>query len=173
METRGNRAAVITMTAHPARLIRPFEASDESAVVGVWHRSGRAAYPFLPTWQAFTVEKAQAVFRNVIRPKCAIWVGTLDQAVVAYLAMKGSYIDRMYVDPIEWRKGWGARLIALAKELSPGGLELHTHEENRAARALYEKQGFVAVKFGLSPPPESAPDVEYHWRPPVAPVKRA
>jgi hypothetical protein len=21
------------------------------------------------------------------------------------------------------------------------------------------------VKFGLSPPPESVPDVEYHWRP--------
>lgn len=24
---------------------------------------------------------------------------------------------------------------------------------------------FVAVRFGTSPPPESAPDVEYHWRP--------
>jgi len=77
----------------------------------------------------------------------------------------GSYIDRMYVDPIEWRKGWGARLVALAKELSPSGLELHTHQENHAARALYEKQGFVAVRFGQSLPPESAPDVEYHWRP--------
>jgi hypothetical protein len=30
---------------------------------------------------------------------------------------------------------------------------------------LYEGQGFVAVKYGLSPAPESAPDVEYHWRP--------
>ena len=148
-----------------ARLVRPFEGSDESAVVGVWHRSGRAAYTFLPTWQALTVERAQAVFRDVIRPKCDIWVGTLHQTVVAYLAMNGSYLDRLYVDPIEWRKGWGARLVALAKELSPGGLQLYTHQENHAARALYEKQGFVAVKFGLSPPPESAPDVEYHWRP--------
>ena len=148
-----------------ARFVRPFEAHDESAVVDVWHRSGRAAYTFLPTWQAFTVETAQTVFRNVIRPKCDIWVGTLDQTVVAFLAMNGSYIDRMYVDPIEWRKGWGARFLALAKALFPSGLELHTHQENHAARALYEKQGFVAVRFGLSPPPESAPDVEYHWRP--------
>ena len=150
-----------------ARLVRPFEASDESAVVGVWHRSGRAAYTFLPTWQTFTVENAHVVFRNVIRPKCDIWVGTLHQTVVAYLAVKknGSYIDRMYVDPIEWRKGWGARLVALAKELSPSGLELPTHQENHAARAFYEKQGFAAVRFGQSPPPESAPDIEYHWRP--------
>jgi GNAT superfamily N-acetyltransferase len=147
------------------RFVRPFEASDESAVVGVWYRSGRAAYTYLPTWEAFTVEDAQAVFRNAIRPKCDIWVGTLDQTVVAYLAMSGSYIDRMYVEPIEWRKGWGTRLVALAKELSPSGLELHTHQGNHAARALYEKQGFVAVRFGLSPPPESAPDAEYHWRP--------
>ena len=148
-----------------ARSVRPFEAGDESAVVGVWYRSGRAAYTFLPTWQTFTIEDAQVVFRDVIRPKCDIWVGTLHQTVVAYLAIKGSYIDRMYVDPVEWRKGWGARLVALAKDVSPSRLELCTHQENYAARALYEKQGFVAVRFGISPPPENAPDVEYHWRP--------
>jgi GNAT superfamily N-acetyltransferase len=147
------------------RSIRPVEAHDESAVVGVWYRAGRSAYTFLPTWQAFTLERAQEIFGSVIRPTSDIWVGTLDDEVVAYLAMKGSYVDRMYVDPIEWRKGWGTRLIALAKDLSPNGLELHTHQENRAARALYEKHGFLAVGFGVSPPPENAPDVEYHWRP--------
>ena len=59
----------------------------------------------------------------------------------------------------------GTRLIIFAKSLSPNGLELHTHQENRAARSLYEKHGFKAVHFGTSPPPESAPDVEYHWKP--------
>lgn len=79
--------------------------------------------------------------------------------------MNGSYIDRMYVDPIEWRKGWGTRFVAVAKDLSPEGLELHTHQQNHGARAFYEKHGFIPVKFGVSPPPECAPDVEYHWRP--------
>jgi len=79
--------------------------------------------------------------------------------------MKGSYIDRMFVDPSQWRKGWGTRLVVFAKSLSPNGLELHTHQENRAARRLYERHDFRAVTFGTSPPPESAPDVEYHWRP--------
>ena len=150
---------------NPRRSIRPFRDADEAEVVGVWHRSGRAAYPFLPTWQALTLEMAHTVFRNVIRAKCAIWVGTLDERIVAYLAMNGSYLDRLYVDPSEWRKGWGRRFIGLAKQLSPQGLELHTHVENLAARALYEQHGFQAVKFGTSPPPESAPDIEYHWRP--------
>jgi len=97
-------------------------------------------------------------------------VGTLEQQVVAYLAMKGSYIDRMFVDPGQWRKGWGTRLVVLAKGLSPNGLQLHTHQENHAARKLYEKHGFRAVNFGTSPPPESAPDVEYHWKPDNRPL---
>ena len=49
--------------------------------------------------------------------------------------------------------------------LYPDGLELHTHQENVIACAFYEKHGFRAVKFGISPSPESVPDVEYHWRP--------
>lgn len=145
--------------------IRPFAADDAPAVIGVWHRSGRAAYQYLPTWQALTLERAGEVFRAVIEPRCNIWVGTRGGDVVAFLALVGSYIDRMYVDPAEWRKGWGTAFILLAQRLRPAGLELHTHQENHAARALYEKHGFTAVKFGVSPPPESAPDVEYHWRP--------
>jgi ribosomal protein S18 acetylase RimI-like enzyme len=148
-----------------ATAIRPFQDHDEAAVIGVWHRSGQMAYRFLPSWRELTLERAGDIFREVIRPRCNIWVGTRNLQVVAFLAMAGSYIDRMYVDPVERRRGWGTRLVLLAKTLHPGGLELHTHQENHAARQLYEKHGFRAVKFGLSPPPESAPDVEYHWRP--------
>jgi ribosomal protein S18 acetylase RimI-like enzyme len=145
--------------------IRPYLPTDASAVVGVWHRAGRATYTFLPTWQAFTLEQAHIVFQQVIVPHCELWVGTRGKRVVAYLAMKGSHIDRLYVDPPEQRRGWGSRLIEHAKTLHPHGLELHTHQENYGACAFYERHGFVAVKFGISPPPESAPDVEYHWRP--------
>ena len=147
------------------RSIRKFEPADQAEVVGVWHRAGLAAYTYLPTWQALTLEKAGWVFENIIRPNAEIWLGTQEGRIVAYLAMKGSYIDRLYIDPPEWHKGWGTLLVRFAKQLSPGGLELHTHQENIAARALYEKLGFRPVKFGISPPPESAPDVEYHWRP--------
>ena len=145
--------------------IQEFRDSDEPAVVGVWYRAGRAAYPFLPGWQSLTLEHAASIFRELILVRCKIWVGTQDNEVVAYLAMDGSYIDRMYVDPPYWHKGWGSRLIAVAKDRCPDGLHLHTHQENYAARRFYEKHGFKSVTFGTSPPPESAPDVEYSWRP--------
>jgi ribosomal protein S18 acetylase RimI-like enzyme len=145
--------------------IRPYLPADEAAVVGVWHRAGLAAYPFLPTWQVFTLEQALVVFREVIVAHNDLWVATLDERVLAYLAMKDCYIDRLYVDPPQQRKGWGSHLLEHAKALCPDGLALYTHQENHGARAFYERHGFVAVKFGISPPPESAPDVEYHWHP--------
>jgi len=148
-----------------ATVIRSFQDEDEAAVIAVWHRSGRAAYGFLPTWHGLTLERAAEVFWEKIRARSDVWVGARDDQVVAFLAMNGSYIFRMYVDPAQWHQGWGTRFIDFAKSLSPSGLELHTHLENHPARRLYEKHGFAAVTFGMSPPPESTPDVEYHWRP--------
>jgi GNAT superfamily N-acetyltransferase len=147
------------------RVIRQFEIGDESAIAEVWYRSGVKAYSFLPTWQEFKLEQAHEIVRKVIVPKRRIWVGTCDSRIVAFLAMDRSIIDRMYAEPSEWRKGWGRRFIDLAKSISPDGLELYTHQENHSARVLYEKHGFRVVEFGVSPPPESAPDVMYRWMP--------
>lgn len=144
--------------------IRRFSENDETALVLIWHRATITGYSFLPSAQSFTYEEAREVFANTIKPNCDIWVAALGQRLVAYLAMRGTYIDRLFVDPFEWRKGWGTQLINFAKQVSPEQLELHTHQKNVGARALYEREGFRAVKFGISPPPECAPDVEYHWR---------
>jgi uncharacterized membrane protein YkvA (DUF1232 family)/ribosomal protein S18 acetylase RimI-like enzyme len=145
--------------------IRRYAPGDEPRVVEVWHRAGRAAYTDLPTWQSFTLEQARTAFARDIAGRCELWVGLEDDRIVAFLAMRGSYVDRLYVDPPAQRRGWGARFLAHARAMHPGGLELHTHVANHGARALYERNGFVAVRFGTSPPPESAPDVEYRWRP--------
>jgi GNAT superfamily N-acetyltransferase len=142
-------------------LIREFQPADEAEVVEAWYRSGIATYTFLPTGRSLPLSKGL----QSRHPTKLLDLGSaLDERVVAYLAMKGTCIDRLYVDPLEWRKGWGTRLVNFAKQVSPRGLELYTHQENSAARAFYERHGFRPVKFGLSPPPESAPDVEYHGR---------
>lgn len=146
-------------------IIRPYESSDEAAVVRVWHRAGLATYTFLPSWQSLTLDEAGKIFHKAILSHCNLWVGMERDTLVAFMALDGTLIDRMYVDPDHWRQGWGSKLMGLAKQLQPVGLELFTHVENHGARRFYEKHGFRAVNFGVSPPPESAPDVEYHWRP--------
>lgn len=147
---------------------RAFQDADEADVAGVWHRSGLAGYTYLPMFQALTREMAGAVFRDHVRPGSDIRVGICDGQIVAFIAMRGAWIDRLYVDPAHWRQGWGTRLIASARQRCPDGLDLVTHQQNLAARALYEREGFVATAFGISPAPESVPDVTYRWRPGLA-----
>jgi ribosomal protein S18 acetylase RimI-like enzyme len=139
-------------------------AADQPHVVAVWRASKRDAYPFLPLEQGYTLEDDTAFFRDHIAPHCRIEVAEVAGRIVGYLALRGCYVDRLYVHPDYQRAGVGTLLLGRARALSPERLELHTHTENFLARAFYEKHGFVPVRFGTSPPPESAPDVEYHWR---------
>jgi len=145
--------------------VRRLVPGDVSAAAEVWHESKQVAYPYLPLQQGLTLEDDERIFRERIWPVSELWVATWDETVVAFLAMQASYVDRLYVHPEHQSCGIGSALMDHAKGLSPAGLELYTHQKNLPARAFYEKHGFRAVNFGVSPPPESEPDVEYHWRP--------
>jgi GNAT superfamily N-acetyltransferase len=139
--------------------------SESKAVVELWHITKKDAYPYLPLEQARTLEDDSRFFHEKLLPRCDIWVAEQKGRLLGFLAIQGSYIDRLYVSPDVQRIGVGAALITHAMQLCPTGLELHTHQKNMVARNFYEKHGFVAVHFGVSPAPESEPDVEYHWRP--------
>jgi len=144
---------------------REAEAHDLDAIIAVWHETKQDAYPYLPLEQGRTEDEDRGFFLGHIAARCSLWVADLDHSIVGFMALDGSYIDRLYVHPSAQRRGAGSALLGRAREISPAGLELHTHQENASARACYEKHGFEASRFGISPPPESAPDVEYHWRP--------
>ena len=79
-----------------------------------------------------------------------VWVLDVGGRPAAFMAMAGDFIDQLYLDPDHQRRGLGSILLAHARTLSPAG---------------HAKQGFVVVRAGVSPPPESEPDLEYHWRP--------
>ena len=74
-------------------------------------------------------------------------------------------VDQLHVEPGSQGRGIGTALLDRAKQLAPEGLTWFTHQRNERARAFYERRGFRAVEFGVSPPPESEPDVRYAWVP--------
>jgi ribosomal protein S18 acetylase RimI-like enzyme len=88
----------------------------------------------------------------------------MDGRPVAFMAMHADFIDHLYIHPEFQRRGIGQALLNFAREKSPDHVWLYTLQINVHARAFYEKNGFVAEKFGVSPSPENEPDVEYHWR---------
>lgn len=148
-------------------MIRPFETQDEARVAEIWHRAGLAEYSYLPAFQALDGAQARKIFHDIIANECDIWLEVEGPNIRGFIALKASYVDRLYVDPLSQRVGVGKTLIHYAKTLQPQGLELHTHQQNTRACRFYQCLGFKAVKYGVSPPPELVADVEYHWRPEI------
>ena len=145
--------------------IRQMKANEMEAIFQLWRTTSADTYTFLSGSQSHSEEGDRNYFTNVIAANNEMWVAEKDNQLYGFLAIKESYIDRLYIHPTQQRKGIGTALLAHAQILSPTGLELRTHVKNVNACAFYEKHSFVAVKYGVSPPPESEPDVEYHWRP--------
>ena len=146
--------------------IQPLQAEDVEAAARIWYRAGKLEHTYLPAFQALTEEQALTVFREHILTANDLWIHQLAGALVGVLAMHDDVVDRLYIAPEAQRQGIGHALLSFAKERCPWGLRLYTHQANTRARAFYEAEGFRAVAFGISPPPESVPDVEYHWRQP-------
>ena len=139
---------------------------EVEAVIELWHVTRKATHaPFIAMEQGIDLEDSRRYFRETVLGKTRLFVAEAGGELRGFLALEGSYLDRMYVHPDHQRRGIGSALLARARELSPAGLSLHTHQKNANARAFYEKHGFRAVRFGVSPPPENEPDVEYRWEP--------
>jgi GNAT superfamily N-acetyltransferase len=156
----------MAMREPPGMDVRLQREEDTEEVIAIWHDSRKETHTRIgiEMERGVTLEDSRRIFREQIASQCEIWVAQRGQRLLGFLAIRGSYIDRMYVRPDAQRSGVGAALLKKARELSPVALELHTHQANRRARDFYERHGFRAVRFGVSPPPESEPDVEYWWR---------
>lgn len=145
--------------------IRRMENGQLDEVVGVWVRSRWDALPWLEERMNYSPEENLAHFRDVIARECDVWVALRREAVVGLLAIAGSQVDQLFVEPGFQGQGIGSALLSKAKSLSPDGLTLYTHQRNERARGFYEARGFRVVRFGTSPAPESEPDVTYAWDP--------
>jgi ribosomal protein S18 acetylase RimI-like enzyme len=145
-------------------LIRPYQENDFDAVTILWRVSREKSLPDFQREKGYFFYQDQDYFRNHVLTENQVWVVEIDHRPVAFMAMKDDFIDQLYIHPDHQRRGIGQALLNLARERSPEHVWLYTLQVNVNARAFYEKNGFVAEKFGFSPPPESEPDVEYHWR---------
>ena len=149
----------------PALTIRPYRKNDFDAVAILWRIARERSLPDFQRAKGYFFVEDIEYFRDHIVPRNKLWVAKLDSTRVGYMAMQNDFVDQLYIHPDFWRRGIGAALLKHAKLLSPEHVWLFTLQVNMQARGFYEKHGFVAERLGVSPPPESEPDVEYHWRP--------
>lgn len=145
-------------------VVREYRPEDFDAVTILWRISREKSLPDFQREKGHFFYEDRDYFQNHILQKNRVWVVEFEQQPVAFMAMNRDFIDQLYIHPKYQRRGIGRILLDFARELSPDHLWLYTLQINLNARAFYEKNGFAAEKFGISPPPENEPDVEYHWR---------
>lgn len=146
-------------------LVREYRPEDLAKVVSMWHASKRAAYPYIEVRQRYSIEDDRGYFQNVLVKECDIWIAEIDNKLVGMMAIKGKLIDQLFVNIDYQGQVVGTNLLEKAKELSPDHLQAFTFQKNTKARSFFEKHGFHAVRFFVSPPPENEPDIEYAWKP--------
>lgn len=146
-------------------MIRDYTADDFDVVTCLWRVAREVAFPEFQRTKGHTFEEDCQYFQSVILENNDVYVIEADGRVAGFIAIAGDFVDQLYIHPDFQRRGLGKLLLDYAKRLSPEHVWLYTLQINVNGRAFYEKNGFVAVRFGVSPAPESEPDVEYHWRP--------
>jgi GNAT superfamily N-acetyltransferase len=147
-----------------AVVLRRAGPEDAADVAEVYLTAFHATYTF-PL--AHTDDEVRGWIREqVVVPTSETWVAVVDAEIVGMMVISGGSLEQLYLRPDRWRQGVGSRLVALAKERRPDGLELYTFQVNARARAFYERLRFTAVWFGDgSANEEGQPDVRYEWRP--------
>ena len=144
--------------------IRDYRPEDFEAVTILWRIAREKSLPEFQRAKGHFFYEDQDYFRDHVLKDNQLWVTDMDDHPIAFMAMRDEFIDQLYVHPDYQNRGIGKALLDLARQLHPEHVWLYTLQININACMFYEKNGFVAEKFGLSPPPESEPDVEYHWR---------
>lgn len=162
--SRLSNLSLVFMDSH--FLIREYRAEDFEAVTVLWRIAREKSLPDFQRQKGYFFYEDQDYFRSHVLRENEVWVVEVDRRPVAFMAMKNDFIDQLYIHPDHQRHGIGQALLDFARQRSGEHIWLYTLQVNVNARAFYEKNGFIAEKFGISPPPELEPDVEYHWRKP-------
>jgi ribosomal protein S18 acetylase RimI-like enzyme len=142
----------------PRRTFRPLGTHDLGQISRVHYSACLIAYRFM-NW-SYSLQQVEAWYS----PKFAEWTWTLaafeGDAMAGFIALRGWHIDQLFVDPSYQREGIATALLGEALKYIPGQATLHVFEENRPARAFYERHGFGERDRWIDPE-EGAIDLLY------------
>lgn len=144
--------------------IRRARPEDGPGVGDVWLDAWYATFEFPP---GHPDEDVRHWLADELPRIYEMWVAVApDGRVVGLMAVSETMVEQLYVAPDHHRLGIGSRLLALAKELRPDGLDLYCFQANHRARRFYEARDFVEIARGDgSGNEEHQPDIRYAWRP--------
>ena len=151
-----------------ALTFRRADGDDAGEVASLYLEARRAAVPAIPP-AVHSDESIVAFVTSKVIPTFETWVAVEDHAIVGLLALHDDWIEQLYLLPGRTAQGIGSRLMTLAKERRPAGLQLWVFQSNVRAIAFYERHGFVAEESTDGDNEEGEPDVRMRWDPASTP----
>jgi putative acetyltransferase len=144
--------------------LRVYTPADEDAAIELWRRTWQQHYPQIDF--AARVSWWRERWRNELVPTTSIRVAEDSNGLIGFVTVDPNtrYLDQIVVAPEAWGSDVAAGLVAEAKRLSPGGLELTVNADNARAIRFYEKQGFAVAGEDVNPR-SGAPIYKMSWRP--------
>jgi GNAT superfamily N-acetyltransferase len=144
-------------------MLRQLTLDDMPDAASVMRASYDAALPALAG--RHTPDEDIWFFQERLFPTMRIWGAFRASQLAGVIAWREGWVEQLYVHPRAQHQGFGAGLLAIAKEHSTT-LELWTFQCNAPARRFYEARGFVPVTMtDGSRNEERTPDVLYRWTP--------
>jgi putative acetyltransferase len=118
--------------------IRQYMSSDLSAVLSAWETATRLAHSFM-TDEFIAQERINVA--EVYMPNTETWVAVVKGEVVGFIALMGSEVGAIFLQPEYHGRRIGKALMDKAQELH-GDLEVVVAKENPIGRKFYSQYGF-------------------------------
>jgi len=122
--------------------IRAYKESDLNAVLDSWEAATRLAHEFMADNFIALQRKNVA---EVYLPNTDTWVAEVDGDVMGFIALMGSEVGAIFLQPSHHGKGIGKALMDKAQTLH-GNLEVEVFKENTIGRNFYSKYGFELLE---------------------------
>ncbi len=120
-------------------LIRDYDPTrDLEPCLAIWRRASEVGHPFI---DAADLDADAALVREHYMPAAAIRVAELAGRPMGFIALLGSLIGGLFVDPAAHGQGIGRSLVLDARTSHPV-LDVEVYEANGGARAFYARLGF-------------------------------
>ena len=152
------------MTSWPTTVLRCGDRPDAEVLSTLHRRSRAAAMPWLPV--VHDEASTRWWVEHVVLAEQDVVVAEVDGTVVGFSAVAAGWLEHLYVAPEAQGRGAGSALLAAVLDRCGGSVDLRVFARNAAARAFYERRGFVLVGEGDGAGNEEGEaDLTYRWSP--------
>ncbi|WP_298821159.1 GNAT family N-acetyltransferase [uncultured Roseibium sp.] len=120
-------------------MIRQYRPEDTDTLIAIWQKANAYAHPFLPD---DFVSQVKQDMRNIYLPNAKTWVMEQDATPAGFIAMVGTEIGGLFLDPDLHGRGLVKAMTDHAVDLF-GPLSVEVFEQNAVGRAFYDRYGFA------------------------------